>query len=107
RRHLRQDEVLLDRQAADDAPVLGDELDADARRLEGAEAVDWLAGEPYLALLQGRVVEPGDRAERGRLAGAVPSEQRQDFSLADVEGDALDDVALAIIGVDVPAGEIG
>jgi hypothetical protein len=47
-----------------------------------------------------RVVEPVDRAERRRLAGAVRAEQRDDLTLAHLECDALKRVDRAVVRVD-------
>ena len=105
--HLRQDEVLLDGQAADDAPVLGHELDAGLGRLVRLQRVQRLAGEPDLAALHRRRFGARDGAERRGLAGAIAAEQSEDLALPHVERNALHDVALAVIGVEVAAGEIG
>ena len=47
-----------------------------------------------------RMVEPVDRAQRRRLAGAVRAEQCDDLALAHLEGDALQRVDRAVVGVD-------
>ena len=47
-----------------------------------------------------RMVEPVDRAQRRRLAGAVRAEQRDDLAVAHLEGDALERVDRAVVGVD-------
>src|SRR5690606_3983590 len=104
---LRELQVLFHRQSADDAPVFGHEADTGARGLEGLHRVQRLAVEPDLAGGQVRIVDAGDRAQRRRLARAVASEQRDDLALVDVEGDALHDVALAVVGVHVAAREVG
>src|SRR3546814_1851641 len=103
---LRQREVLLDRQAGDDAPVLGDQLDSLACRLERPQRVDRRAAEPDLPLHQGRLVGTGDGAERRGLAGAVAPQQGDDLVLGDLEGNALHDVGFAVVGVQVAYAEI-
>jgi hypothetical protein len=45
--------------------------------------------------------EPGDRLQRRALADAVPAEQPDHLAAADLERDTVQDVALAVIGVDV------
>jgi hypothetical protein len=45
--------------------------------------------------------EPHDGLERRALADAVAPEQTYDLSSVDVERDAVQDVALAVIGVHV------
>ena len=52
-----------------------------------------------------RADEPEQRAERRRLADAVAAEQRGDPALRDVEGDALQDVRLPEVDVQVADGE--
>ncbi len=53
------------------------------------------------------LVGAGDGAQRRGLAGAVAAQQRHDAALGHVEAHALDDVALAIVGVHIAAGEEG
>src|SRR5439155_7748735 len=48
-----------------------------------------------------RPVEPVDRAERGRLAGAVRAEQRHDLAFMHLERDPLQRVDRAVVGMDV------
>ena len=44
--------------------------------------------------------QPGERLQQRRFAGAVAAEQRDDLAFADVERGVMQDVALAIEGVD-------
>ena len=104
---LGQQEILLHRQAGDDAPVLGHKLNARLGGLVGFHLVDGDAVQPYLAALERRRVDPGDRPEGRGLAGPVAAEQSHDLLLLDVKGHALDDIGLAVVGVDVLDGEIG
>src|SRR5262249_56546129 len=85
----------------------GDGRDARLCRLERSQALQWLAGEPDLATRQGRAVHTGDAAQRRGLAGAVAAEERQNLALFYLERDALHDVALAVIGMQIPAGKEG
>ena len=43
--------------------------------------------------------EPHQAAQRRGLAGAVAAEQRGDLAFGDFEADAVQDVALAVVGV--------
>ena len=45
--------------------------------------------------------EPGDRAQRRRLAGAVGADQRDALALLDGQRDALERLDVAVVGVDV------
>ena len=102
RRDLRQLQVFLDRQSLDDAPVFRHQADTVARRLVRFHLVQRLVIEPDFAVAKLGIVDPRHRAQRRRLAGAVAPQQGDDFALADVETDALNDVALAVVCVQVP-----
>jgi hypothetical protein len=86
-------QVLLDGELGEDAPALHHLADArpdDARRVE---AVDRLPLEADRALGDRAAVdveEARDRAQHGRLAGAVRAEQRDDRALGDLDRDALE-----------------
>jgi len=58
-----------------------------------------LALEAHLTLAWGR--EADDRADEGGLAHAVASQEAHDLPLPYVPGDPLQDIAVAIVGVDV------
>src|SRR5690606_13834199 len=104
-RHLCHDKIFLDRDAGDDPPVLRNELHAGARGAMRLHAVEWLTGEDDLPLPQGRMRRACDGAQGGCLAGAVTSEQGDDLLLSDREVDALHDIALAVVGVNIAAHE--
>src|SRR6202011_2931493 len=57
------------------------------------------------ALARGR--ERHQAAQGRGLAGAVAAEQRRDLALGDLEADAMQDVALAVEGVQALGGECG
>jgi hypothetical protein len=46
-------------------------------------------------------LQPGDAPERGRLAGAVAAEQRDDLALPHLDRDALERLRVAVEGVQV------
>jgi hypothetical protein len=48
-----------------------------------------------------RVIEPVDRSQRRRFAGAVRADQRDDLPLADIQRDTLQGLDRAVIGMDV------
>jgi hypothetical protein len=64
--------------------------------------VQRLVVEPDLAMGTCGIVEPGDGAQGRGLAGAVAAQQREDLAFVHIEADALHDVALAVIGMQVP-----
>src|SRR5690606_19097320 len=104
---LGQLQVFLDGQAGDDAAVLLDELYAGDRCLEIPELVDGRVAQPDFAALELRIERPRQRAQGGGFAGAVAAEQCDDVAFVDLEADALHDIALAVIGVDVANAEEG
>src|SRR5690606_39159208 len=88
----RKPQVVLDRQGLEDLVALRHEHRAARGDPVRREARNRLAGEPDIALADLRVVygkEPRDGAYRGRLAGAVGPEQRDDRALGDRERHAL------------------
>ncbi len=103
---LRQDEVFLHCEALDDTAVFRHELDAGASCLIVPHLVDRHAVEPDLTSLQTRRIGSRDRPKRRCFARAVAPEQRYDLARRDIERNPLNDVALAVVGVDVPAGQI-
>ena len=48
-----------------------------------------------------RPQQPADGVQRGRLAGAVGADERDDLALVDGQGDALQGVDVAVVGVEV------
>src|SRR5687767_13518702 len=93
-----QHQVLVHGELRKDVAVLGHVADAQVRDLERLAAEDLLVAPGHRAFA---VDEPHDGLDGGRAAGAVAAEQRDDFSRLDVEVDAVQDVALAVEGVDV------
>ena len=63
----------------------------------GMRDVVALEADPAVPLM----VQPVDRPQRGRLAGAVRTEQRHDLAVVDVDRDPLERVDGAVVGVDV------
>ncbi len=94
----REAEVLLDGEPGEDVAVLGHVADAAADDPVRRQPPDLLAGERDAPL---RRHEPHQRAQRRRLADAVPPEQRGDAARLDVERDALEHVRLAQVDVQV------
>jgi hypothetical protein len=94
-----QDQVLADGQTGEDVPVL--------RHVAEASAGDRVRGEPGQLLplepdrAAGRDVAH-DGLDGGGAADPVAAEEAHDLPPADVEGDAVQDVALAVEGVEVP-----
>src|SRR5262249_43246403 len=103
--HLRQLQVLLDGETGDDPPIFGNQRNAAASRLECAQRGDRAPFENDVAAAQPRSSCPGHRPQGGGLAGAVAAEQGEDLSSAHFERDALQDVALAVVGVQVAAAQ--
>src|SRR4029077_17755523 len=91
-------EVLAHRQRREDLPVLRHIADAAMGDLIGPEPRDILAAKLDGAL---RGNQAHDRLARRRPADAVAPEQADDLAVADVEVDAMQDVALAVISVQV------
>ena len=82
---------------AKDAAPFGDVADAERGDAVGRPAGGGVAEDAHRAAA--RRGQP-DQAAQGRgLAGAVAAEQRDDLALADFEADAVQDVALAVKGV--------
>jgi hypothetical protein len=76
----------------------GNVADAPVGDVEGALAEDLVAAQADRPLA---VHQAHDRLDRGRAAGAVAPEQAHDLALAHVHVDAVQDVALAVVGVQV------
>src|SRR5437763_16184531 len=89
----RQQQILLDVEARENAPLLGAECDAGARDLIGA-ATDQLAtveADPAPALGN----DAHDGFERRRLARTVAAEQSDDLGRSDLETHTVQDVGFA------------
>ncbi len=95
---LGEPQVLVDRQRREDVAILGDVPDAAPHDLVGRHLADVVARELDRAPA---VDEPHQRAQRRRLADAVPAEQRGHSALGDVERDPLQHVRLAEVDVQV------
>src|SRR5258708_13323303 len=92
--------MLLDAHGREDAAVLGHERDAPSDDAVGREVGDTLAVERHLAASRNRKAKY--RTQCRRLAGAVSAEQRNALRPLHGEADALQDMALAVICVNVP-----
>src|SRR6185503_13499698 len=100
RPHLRrQEQVLLNAEAGEDAALLRAEGDAGARNAIRRQAYELAALEAHRS---GAIADDAhDRLERGRLAGAVAPEQRHDLAFTHVEIDAVEDMGLAVPGFEL------
>lgn len=58
--------------------------------------------EPDLAMGHLRLVQTGECAQGRGFPRAVAAQEGEDFAFVDVECDTLNDVALAVVGVNVP-----
>src|SRR5262249_9687215 len=92
-------QILHHREQPEDTPVLRHVSNPKPRELVRGEAGDRLVAEKHLALMG--VNETHDGLERGALAYAIATEQADDLARADMERYAVQDVALAVIGVHV------
>src|SRR6267142_5356722 len=95
----RQQEVLLDGEAREDAALLRTEGEPEPRDLIRRQA-------DQLAALQADRAPPAahdahDRLEGRRLAGAVAAQQRHRLAGADLEADAVEHMRLAVPGVEI------
>ena len=96
-------EVVGDRHAGEQAPALRHVTDAAPRDRRGGKPRDLLAGEPDRAGLGRR--DADQRFQQRGFARAVAAEQRDDLVFRHVERDRVEDVALAVEGVDLVDGE--
>ena len=71
---------------------------ADARTLVLVEVAEGVPGETDLAAAG--LVEPGEQAEQGRLAGAGTADDRQAVAAGEVEGEVVEDGQLAFRATD-------
>src|SRR2546422_3026160 len=85
----RDEEVVLHRQRADEAPVFGHVADAEPSALERREADDVPVVEHHLGRLYRD--EPHDGPERRGLARAVPTHETEDGAGRDLEGERAED----------------
>lgn len=92
-------EILGDGHVGEYPPALRDLYDPEREDPVRTHAVDGLAHEVDLAIA--RRHDTADGHERGGLAGAVRADQRHDLSLGQIQGDALERMDAAIVGVEV------
>src|SRR5579883_2823374 len=95
----RYHEIFLDRQVCENPASFRHIADADAGEAEGRPVGRGVAEDAHRALA--RMGQANEAAERRRLAGAVAAEKRDDLALAHLQADAMQDVALAVISVQV------
>src|SRR5437870_5863027 len=95
-----EQKVLLDVEAREDSPLLGAECEAEARNAVRGQGHELVPVEADRALSPRHHAHDG--FERGGLAGAVAPEQRHHLPRPHLEADAVQDVRLAIPGVEVP-----
>jgi len=92
-------QVLAHRQAFEDAALLRHETEAELRdriRRQRADVSAFVADGAAA-----RVQITHHRHDRCGLAGAVASKQADDLAVADRERHAMQDVAIAVIGIDL------
>ena len=94
-----QRQIVGDRHPGEQTSALRYVSDASAGDLGRGEARRILAGDPDRA--RSGWSDADHRLQQRRLAGAVAAKQCHDFVLAHVERDGVEDVALAIEGVDL------
>jgi hypothetical protein len=105
--NLRQLQVLLNREARNDAAVLWHQADPVLSGLKALHLMQRLVVEPNLPVGERGVVHAGDRPQGRGLARTVPAKKSKDLAFAHIEADALHDVALAVVAVKVPGREEG
>src|SRR5205809_5525012 len=91
-------EILAHREVRKDLAALRHEADPDLRDAVGRQPVDRPAQETDLAGLQ--PYDPHDGAHGGRLAHAVPAEERHHLARLDLEADAEEHLAHAVRRLD-------
>src|SRR5208282_6505162 len=92
-------EILQHGQQAENPPVLGHVADPEPRQAVGRQMCCGPALEAHAP--PARTDEPHDGLERRALADAVAPEEPDYLPFPHLEGDAVQNVALAVIGVDV------
>src|SRR6202045_2130380 len=92
-------QVLHDREKPENAPVFRNIGDPDPRQPVRRQAGDDASFVHNLAPTW--TDEPHDRLERGALADAVAPEKANNLSPTHFQRDAMENVALAVVGVDV------
>jgi hypothetical protein len=79
-------QILLDREFGKGAATVGRMRDAAARDVFGLAPVDATAGEADFA---DRAKEPGNGAQRRRLAGAIGADERRDAAFLQAEAKSM------------------
>src|SRR5438067_4232968 len=97
-------DVLADGQIAEDAAALGYERDACASDLMGRRGGEIGAIDVHAPT--SRSQKARDRGDRRRLARTIAADERHGFSRGDVEINALQDMAFAVVGME-PADREG
>src|SRR5262249_11902078 len=92
-------QVLEHCEQPEDTPVLRNIGNAGVRQPVWRQAGDVAPLEPHTA--GGGAHQSHDRLERRRLADAVAPEQADDLASADLDRHAMQNVGLAVVGVDV------
>src|SRR6059036_2279077 len=100
-----EQEVLLHRHEGKDVPSLRDVRHTAAQELGRGPIRDVLVAEEHSALTGGQKTE--HRLEYGRLPRPVGADDRDDLTGLDPEGHALQDLELAVSGVEVAHFEEG
>src|SRR5262249_38802726 len=96
---LGDNEVLLDAERGKDAPALGYQAHPAAHRLERRNLGNVHTLEQNLSTA--RTIETHDRVHQRGLADAIASEQPEDLSLLELQGQPLEDIGVPVIGVNV------
>ena len=96
-------EIFLDAEIGEDAPALRHETDACRGDPEGRPARGVLS--EYRDLAFARRGQAHQAAQRRAFAGAVASQQGGDLAFLHFKADAMQDVALAVIGVKAFGGQ--
>src|SRR5215831_9140493 len=96
---LGDHEVFLDAERGKYAPTLRHETHPTAHRLERRNRGNIHALEQHLS--SARTIETHDRVHQCRLAYAVASEQPEDLPLLELQGQALEDISVPVIRVNV------
>ena len=83
--NLRQDQIFFNRQATDDPPVFGNKLNTHLRCLIGFLVMQAFTTKINLTAFQRRIIDPGDRPKRRGFTGAIAAQQRQNFTLVQLQ----------------------
>jgi hypothetical protein len=92
-------EIFRDRQQAEDPPIFGYVADPEPRQPVRREVGDRLALEEHPATA--RTDEPHDRLQGRALTDPVAAEEAHHLALAHFERHPVEDMALAVVGMDI------